>query len=271
MNITNKTIVLTGAAGGIGSEIARQLDQLGAKLILVDLNEAALTALNQQLNGNHKPLSLDIASESGRLSLQQYCNDASQGIDVLINSAGLMDFAFLEQQNSERLQMLMQVNVTMPILVTQALLPLLQKQSSRTAIVNIGSTFGSIGYPGFGAYCTSKFALRGFTETLRRELSDTTVDVLYVAPRAAATKLNSDSITQMNQALHHAMDAPEKVAKEVINTLKKQRSVSYIGWPEKLFVRINGLFPWLVDNALKKQLPTIRHFAQLNLKSNSSC
>jgi short-subunit dehydrogenase len=72
----------------------------------------------------------------------------------------------------------------------------------------------------------------------------------------------------MNKELHNAMDPPEKVAAEVIDALKKQRSVSYIGWPEKLFVRINGLFPWLVDNALKKQLPTIRHFAQQNCRSN---
>ena len=266
MNIIDKTIVLTGAAGGIGSEIAQQLDQLGAKLILVDLNEEALTTLTRKLTAKHKALPLDISNSAGQLALQSYCSKLTQGIDILINSAGLMDFAFLEQQDSAHLQLMMNINVIMPILVTQTLLPSLLKQSSRTAIVNIGSTFGSIGHPGFSAYCTSKFALRGFTETLRRELSDSTVDVLYVAPRAAATKLNTDSITQMNKELKNTMDSPKKVAKEVVYALRKQKNVSYIGWPEKIFVRVNSLFPKLVDNALKKQLPIIRHYAQQNCK-----
>ena len=266
MNISNKTVVLTGAAGGIGSEIAKQLDKLGARLIMVDLNETALSALNQQLNSKHHLLALDISNASGRSTLKRYCSELPHGIDVLINSAGAMDFAFLEQQEEERLQLLMKINVIMPILLTQTLLPLLQKQTSITVIVNVGSTFGSIGHPGFGAYCTSKFALKGFTETLRRELSDSNVDVLYVAPRAATTKLNSDAITQMNKKLKNTMDSPSKVAAEVIHALKKQKSISYIGWPEKLFVRINSLFPWLVDKALKKQLPVIRRFAEQNHK-----
>ncbi len=262
MNIFNKTIVLTGAAGGIGSEISKQLDQQGARLILVDQNEAALNTLTAQLTGEHESLALDTSSESGRSSLHEHCSDIPQGIDILINSAGAMDFSFVEQLDSKRLELLMKINVTMPILITQSLLPLLKKQSTRTSIVNVGSTFGSIGHPGFSAYCTSKFALRGFTETLRRELSDSTVNVLYVAPRAAATKMNTDSITQMNKELKNAMDPPDKVARELITALKRQKNVCYIGWPEKLFVRVNSLFPKLVDNALRKQLPVIRRFAQ---------
>ncbi len=268
MKLSDKTIVLTGAAGGIGSEIAKQLDQLGARLILIDLNQDALDKLGTRLNGKHKLLTLDIASDEGRSTLYSYCSESPEGIDVLINSAGVMDFSFLEDQDVERLQLVMNINVMMPILLTQKLLPLLQKKMEGSVIVNVGSTFGSIGYPGFGAYCTSKFALRGFTETLRRELSDSSVDVLYVAPRAAATKLNCDSITQMNKELKNSMDTPEVVASEVIHALRKQKSVSYIGWPEKLFVRVNSLFPKIVDNALKKQLPVIRRFAQQNIKSH---
>lgn len=267
MNIKDKTIVLTGAAGGIGSEIARQLDKLGGKLILIDLNEAALNTLIESLSGSHTALTLDISTDNGRHQCSSHCSGLAQGIDCLINSAGVMDFAFLDQQDSKRLQLVMKINVIMPILLTQALLPLLLKQSAPTTIVNVGSTFGSLGYPGFGAYCTSKFALRGFTETLRRELSDTNVDVLYVAPRAAATKLNNDAITQMNKELKTSMDSPACVARQLVHALQKQKSVSHFGWPEKLFVKINCLFPKIVDNALKKQLPVIRRFARFNQRS----
>jgi len=268
MNIKDKTIVLTGAAGGIGSEIAKQLDQLGAKLILVDLNEQSLNTLMSTLGAQHTSMILNIATDTGREKLFTHCSKLPDGIDCLINSAGVMDFAFLEQMDNKRLEFVMNINVIMPILLTQSLLPLLQKKSTPTTIVNVGSTFGSIGYPGFGAYCSSKFALRGFTETLRRELSDSSVDVLYVAPRAAATQLNNDAITRMNEELNTAMDSPTSVAQQLIHALQKQKSVSYFGWPEKLFVRINSLFPKLVDNALKKQLPVIRRFAQLNQKSH---
>jgi short-subunit dehydrogenase len=58
-------------------------------------------------------------------------------------------------------------------------------------VVNVGSTYGSIGYPGYASYCATKFALRGFSEALRRELADTRVGVLYVAPRATRTSMNS--------------------------------------------------------------------------------
>jgi len=268
MKIKDKTIILTGAAGGIGSEIAKQLDQSGAKLILIDLNESALKILTLALNGQHTALTLNVATDAGRDKLVEHCASLPQGIDCLINSAGVMDFSFADELDSKRLERVMNINVVMPILLTKALLPLLKKQATATSIVNVGSTFGSIGYPGFSAYCSSKFALRGFTETLRRELSDSTVSVLYIAPRAAATKLNNDAITEMNKELKTAMDRPQLVASKIIATLKKQKTISYLGWPEKLFVRINNLFPKIVDNALKKQLSVIRHYAQQNQQQN---
>jgi len=268
MNIEDKTIVLTGAAGGIGSEIAKQLDQSGAKLILIDLNESALKTLTLVLNGKHTALTLNIATDAGRDELFEHCSNLPQGIDCLINSAGVMDFSFTDELDGKRLELVMNINVIMPILLTKSLLPLLKNKSTATSIVNIGSTFGSIGYPGFSAYCSSKFALRGFTETLRRELSDSTVSVLYIAPRAAATKLNNDAITGMNKELKTAMDSPQLVANKIVTALKKQKTISYLGWPEKLFVRVNNLFPKIVDNALKKQLPIIRRYAQQNQKEH---
>lgn len=83
-----------------------------------------------------------------------------------------------------------------------------------------------------------------------------------MAPRATQTALNSDAITEMNKALKNSMDSPEKVASIVVNAIKKQTASTFIGWPEKLFVKMNGLLPNLVDNALKKQLSTIREFSQ---------
>ena len=129
-------------------------------------------------------------------------------------------------------------------------------------MINVGSTFGAIGYPGFAAYCASKFALRGFSEALRRELADTNVRVLYFAPRATRTPMNAPSVVAMNDELGVAMDDPEKVAAELLQVIRHEQEERYLGWPERLFVRLNGLLPRVVDQALRKQLPIIQRFAR---------
>ena len=97
---------------------------------------------------------------------------------------------------------------------------------------------------------------------LRRELDGSGISVSYVAPRATRTDLNSRAVVEMNTALGTAMDDPALVADAVMSTIRaSRRSDKYLGWPEKLFVRVNALFPRLVDNSLRKQLPIIRRFA----------
>ena len=153
------------------------------------------------------------------------------------------------------------VNVTATLQLTHLLLPLLREQP-RALLVNLGSTFGSIGYPGFATYCASKFALRGFSDALRRELADTHIKVLYVAPRATRTAMNSVEVVAMNDALKVSMDDPQAVAAQIVQAIMAEREELYLGWPEKLFVRLNSLLPRLVDQALRKQLPVIKRFAR---------
>jgi short-subunit dehydrogenase len=141
------------------------------------------------------------------------------------------------------------------------MLPILEK-SEHPVIVNIGSTFGSIGYSGFAVYSASKFGLRGFTEALRRELANTAIDVCYVAPRATRTTINSKHVNEMNAALGTAMDDPAIVAAQVLIAIESRKAETYIGWPEKLFVKINQLIPKIIDDALHKQLPVITRFSQ---------
>jgi len=141
------------------------------------------------------------------------------------------------------------------------MLPLL-KTRAQAAIVNIGSTFGSIGHPGFASYCASKFGLRGFTEALRREVSDTNIQVFYIAPRAVQTDMNSAAVVQLNRELGNTMGEPAVVVDALLRLLTKNAGGDYfLGWPEKLFVRLNGLLPKVVDGALSKQLTTIKRLA----------
>ncbi len=262
-DIRDRTVVLTGASGGIGEAIAARLAAEGARLVLVARNGERLARVIERLQpGRHTAVAADLATPDGRQRVVEACRATSgEGVSLLVNSAGINEFEFLESQDAENIRRLIDVNLTSPILLCHALLPLLRQQEE-ALIVNIGSTFGSIGFPGFSAYCASKFGLRGFTEALRRELDGSGVSVSYVAPRATRTDLNSGAVVQMNAAIGAAMDDPAFVADAVMSTIRGTgRSDKYLGWPEKLFVRINALFPWLVDSSLRKQLPIIRRFA----------
>ena len=258
--LKQKTIVLTGASGGIGSAIAHVLSESGALLILVGRNSEKLRQLNRQLGGQHSCVNADIASAEGRANLFNACYQQKQGIDILINNAGINDFAMLQQMTDERIDELVHVNLTAVMQTCGVLLPLLKSKPS-AQIINIGSAFGGIGFPGFSVYCATKFGLRGFSEALHRELMDSGVTVSYFAPRATKTAINTDQVMQMNAELGTKMDKPEQVAYALVKFLHNSKKHRYfMGWPEKLFVRVNAVFPGIVDKSIFKQLPIIKRY-----------
>ena len=263
MELRGKTVLLTGASGGIGQAIALQLAAAGARLVLVARNSARLAALQTELMNQypaeHQMFSADLTKEQDRLALQAFVRSL-QGIDLLINNAGISQFGLAAQQDYATQ---LNTNLLMPMLVTQTLLPELQRKSA-AMIVNVGSAFGSIGYPGFTGYSASKFGLRGFTEALKRELADSSVQVLYFAPRATDTAINSDAVVAMNRELGNQSDSPALVAAALLQQIQQNQARRFIGWPEQLFVRVNALLPGLVDKALAAKLAVIRRYAQLS-------
>ncbi len=263
-HFAGKLIVLTGASGGIGAAIARRLASGGARLVLGGRSAAAQHGLRDTLKSGddaHLVVAADLASAAGRDTLREALRQLKRPVDALINGAGVNRFGLLGDSLPADIEAQIATNLTAPILVTQLLLPLLDPASGR--IINIGSSFGGIGFPGFSTYCASKFALRGFTEALRRELGDSALQIAYLAPRATRTALNTAAVNAMNDALGNRMDAPERVAEIVERMLLSRRMRDRaIGWPERLFLRINAVFPALVDGALRKQLGVIKRFAQ---------
>lgn len=257
MQIEGKYLLLTGATGGIGQAIARELDKAGIHLLLTGRNQEKLTQLQQSLASEHSLVVADMNSQDGRAAIIAAAQQVN--IELFVNASGVMNFNLYEQQDSALIENMLTTNLLSPMLLCQQLIPLL-KQHREAAIINIGSIFGSIGHPGFSAYCASKFGLRGFTEALQRELADSTVRVSYLAPRATRTDLNASNVNALNDALGNTTDAPELVAKHVMNLLSGSHKQCYMGWPEKLFVRVNGLLPGIVDKALVKKLPLIKKY-----------
>lgn len=260
MQLAECRILLTGATGGIGQQLAEHLCAGGARLLLVGRQPERLAQLVERCRGRAESVCADITQSAGRDAVLQAARRIG-GVNLLINAAGVNHFSLLEQHDEEAIAALVQLNVMATLQLTHRLLPMLRQQE-RALVVNIGSTFGSIGYPGFAAYCASKFALRGFSEALRRELADTRVKVMYVAPRATRTGMNEQSVVAMNDELKVAMDDPAWVAEAVVAAIGRESEELYLGWPEKLFVRLNSLLPRVVDQALRKQLPIIQRFAR---------
>lgn len=259
----DRTILVTGASGGIGSAIAHRLAAQGARLVLVARAPGPLAVLRDALPAqaaNHVVIAADIASVEGRALIRDQVARLGTPLFALVHAAGISRFSLLSDTASGDVESQMAVNAVAPILLTQRLLPTLDPAGAR--ILTIGSSFGGIGYPGFSAYCASKFALRGFTEALRRELGDSPIQVAHLAPRATRTSINSAAVCAMNEALGNTMDPPEVVAEQVARMLSARHMTNRaIGWPERLFLRINALLPSLVDGALRKQLPAIKRFA----------
>jgi short-subunit dehydrogenase len=257
--VANKTILLTGATGGIGFAIAKALSLRGAQLVLVGRNKKKLSDLNDRLGGKHLDCLADISTPKGRETIIDFCENELRQIDVVINNAGVSYFGAFETMEPSTIEQIIQTNLISQMLLCQSFIPLL-KTFKKSEIINVGSTFGSIGYPGFTAYCASKFGLKGFSEALSRELSDTKVSVRYFAPRATQTKLNTDQVIEMNKALANSVDSPEQVADALVTFLGKSQHRMFLGWPEKLFVRLNDVFPTVVDQAITKKLNVIKQY-----------
>ncbi|MDP5053466.1 MAG: SDR family oxidoreductase [Congregibacter sp.] len=249
-------ILLTGATGGIGSALAKAFAANGHAVLLQARNQGRLDALAADIGDsrNLSTISADITDANGR---ERICEAAARfAVDTLCNNAGINQFAAFDQTDIEKM---INTNVTATMMLTQAMLPILLENQSPRVIV-IGSAFGAIGFPGYTAYCASKFALKGFAESLAREYEPDNLSVHYFAPRATATSMNDDRVTQMNKEMGTATDTPDQVAKQVLAALKNNRPRLQLGATERLQTRLNALLPSVVDSALRGKLPIIKKY-----------
>jgi short-subunit dehydrogenase len=266
MQLKDARILLTGANGGIGSALADRLAAVGARLALLGRERNAAEAACERLRAAHPgatadAFGVDLLDHASRESAVAEAAERLGGIDVLINCAGLMSFRPFAEEDPLKLERVMQLNLVVPaLLVRQVLPPMLARGNGR--IVNVGSTFGSIGFAWFTAYSASKFGLRGLSESLRRELEGSGVGVTYVAPRAVKTPLNTDAVYRMAKVTRMRMDDPAWVAQRIVEAIERDSKDVYLGFPEKFFARLNSFLPRLVDGGLRKQNALMAPFAR---------
>lgn len=253
MELMDKTVVITGATGGIGNQIALAFGDGGARLALVGRNrEKLLQIAGECREKGYKviPVEADIRRDEDIKKIVEKTHAELGPIDILINNAGAMAFNPVGQYTGEEVEDLIMTNIYGPIRLTQAVLPgMLARRHGR--IVNIGSIFGSLSFPYFSIYSASKYAIRGFSEALRRELEGTDVGVTYVAPRGTKTS-QSEGFLEMAKKTGMNMDQPEKVARIILDAVVADAKEVYLGRPERFFIFLNKLFPSVIDKALRK-------------------
>ncbi|GAB3238567.1 SDR family oxidoreductase [Pseudaeromonas pectinilytica] len=262
-----KFAIITGASGGIGRAVAERLAAEGWSLLLIARDGARLSQLRLELGEAYPALreqiawlALDLTALDAMDELLSYLGETQQTVDLVIHAAGCQRFACLGDQDDSAMEQQLALNLRVPMQLTRSLLPVMAPGST---IVTVGSTFGAIGYPGFSVYCATKAGLHAFSEALARELGPDGPRVCLLVPRATATELNHGAVDAMNQALGTAVDSPARVASELMQLLASRQRRRFIGWPEKFFVRLNALLPWLVDRAIGAQREQICGFATI--------
>ncbi|MGE0053531.1 MAG: SDR family NAD(P)-dependent oxidoreductase [Hyphomicrobium sp.] len=254
MQLENKHILVTGAGSGIGREIAIEAARRGMSVALVGRREQALRETLELMGPahGHAVLPGDITDPQIRVALAQYVAHWWGKLDILVNNAGIVAVGPHACTSDEDLERVIATNFIAPAALTREMLPLLSR-ARPSRIVNVGSMFGDIAYPLFGVYSASKFALRGLSIALRRELKEYGIGVTYAAPRATKTDAAS-TFGQLVEPMQMRIDKPEKVAKEIWNAVAQDRDSVYARGPERLFVLVQRLLPQLVDRSVAQQM-----------------
>ena len=256
MKLENRVAVITGAGGGIGRATALSLARRGCHLALADIDEAGLAethaqALRLSVRASKHPL--DVADRAAVAALPAEVLKSHNGVDLLINNAGVALGGHFDQVSETDFDWLMEINFHAVVRMTRAFLPLL-RASDDARIVNISSVFGIVSPPGQSAYSASKFAVRGFSNALRHELSGTRVGVSVVHPGGVATAIArnarvaadaSDEEKRQRLALAEKLLRlpPTTAAEIIVRGIEKRRARILVGRDAVFIALIERLFP----------------------------
>ena len=227
--IKGRTLLITGGASGIGRIMGRMALQRGAKKVVVwDINEDNIAATESELNsyGEVKGYKVDVANTEMVKQMFALTTKECGDVDILINSAGIITgnktFAEQTQQDIDRT---MAINATAPMTVAlQALPPMLERNVGH--ICNIASAAGFIANPRMSIYAASKWAVIGWSDSLRVELQEakSNVHVTTIAPYYINTGMFDGVRSRIIPILK-----PEWVAKKILNAIEKNKKIS--SWP----------------------------------------
>ncbi len=258
MNISGKSILLTGASRGIGREIAYAFAKHGCKLTLAGRNEQALEETRagvEQAGGQAIVVAGDVTDAGWRQSIVDKAVEAYGGLDILVNNAGVVSAGELADVSEEDISQQLQINLVAPILLTRAALPALKK-SSEGAIVNTSSIFGLVGMPFYATYGGTKAGLAHFGEAMRRELAEDGIHVMTVFPGATDTPMMENA--GLGDKAGFEYDTPQGVAQALVEGLEAgELTVVRADENSQGMIDTNRDAPRDLDNQIREMKPKL--------------
>lgn len=269
----NKTVFLTGAASGIGKELALQLADLGCCLYLVDIDAAGLQKLGEEI-GDRPQWTVtrvcNLSSPSDVAAALQHFDATAEVIDVVINNAGIAFYGPTESMTAEQWDRLLTINLLSPIQITNHFLPqLLERPDAH--VVNMCSVAGLAAGGRFAAYNTSKFGLVGYTESLRAEYGRKGIGVTAICPGPVVTNLYEAA-----ESGHENRGVPvpprwvcataSQVARKTIRAMRRNKRQVLITPMAHVVARVKRFTPGLLDWVTQLSRKRRRRLADLQAK-----
>jgi len=254
MELSGRVAVVTGAASGLGRSLALQLAQAGCSLALVDIQAQALREVAADCRGHGAQVSthaVDVADRAALSALPATVVGFHGQVHILINNAGVTVADTVLEQSMEDWDWIMGINFWGVVVGTRAFLPHLLA-ADEAHIVNVSSIFGLAGVPMQAAYCATKFAVRGFTESLGAELASTRVRVSSVHPGGintnivGASRMRDETARGRVSILFDRLAlSPDVAAAIIIRGIRRRQSRILIGWEAYLLTTARRVAPTL--------------------------
>ncbi len=251
--VKNKVVVITGASSGIGRALAKEFAAKGARLSLGARRTELLEQLQQELPETEMLIvKTDVSNEEDcRTLIDETVNRFGQ-IDILINNAGISMRALFEEVDTKVIRQLMDVNFYGTVYCSKFALPYLLK--TKGSLVGVISIAGYVGLPGRTGYSASKFAIRGFLDTVRIENLKKGLHVLVAAPGFTASEVRKVALTNDGSQQGETprdeskMMSSEECAKHIVRAIEKRKRELILTFTEgKLTVFLGKFFPALLD------------------------
>lgn len=269
MNRASKLALVTGASGGIGSQVVAKLHEQGYDLWLVDKNKESLEALGEQTqNSQIQQVDLSVGHEVYELCEQIQTHP--QAIDVAVVNAGIVIPKSVVDTSIEEINAQLDINLKSAIFLIQALSKKMLKQDHGNIVVTV-SMGAIIALENSALYSASKFGLRGFILALQQELKGSGVKISAVYASGIDTLMLEYEAQNGGNALNFLSTplAASKVADAMLKALKTGKASVYIPYFDSLTTRLLGAFPWLIypispllkyfgEQGRKKYLKTIQ-------------